>query len=61
MAKLKITLTRSLIGRNEQQKATVKALGLHKTQSSVVQEDTPVIRGMIKKVDFLLKVEEIAE
>jgi len=61
MAKLKITLTRSLIGRNEQQRATVKALGLKKTQSSVVQEDTPVIRGMIKKVDFLLKVEEIAE
>lgn len=61
MAKLKITLTRSLIGRNEQQKATVKALGLHKTHSSVVQENTPVIRGMIKKVDFLLKVEEIAE
>lgn len=61
MAKLKITLTRSLIGRNEKQRATVKALGLNKTQSSVVQEDTPVIRGMIKKVDFLLKVEEIAE
>lgn len=61
MAKLKITLTRSLIGRKEDQKATVKALGLHKTNSSVVQEDTPVIRGMIQKVDFLLKVEEIAE
>lgn len=61
MAKLKITLTRSLIGRNEQQRATVKALGLNKMQSSVVQEDTPVIRGMIKKVDFLLKVEEVAE
>lgn len=61
MAKLKITLTRSLIGRNEPQKATVKALGLNKMQSSVVKEDTPVIRGMIKKVDFLLKVEEIAE
>ncbi|MEM5794647.1 MAG: 50S ribosomal protein L30 [Bacillota bacterium] len=61
MAKLKITLTRSLIGRNEKQRATVKALGLNKMQSSVVQEDTPVIRGMIKKVDFLLTVEEIAE
>lgn len=61
MAKLKITLTRSLIGRTEEQKSTVKSLGLHKTNSTAVQEDTPVIRGMIRKVEFLLKVEEIAE
>jgi large subunit ribosomal protein L30 len=61
VAKLKITLTRSLIGRTEEQKNTVKALGLHKTNSTVVQEGTPVIRGMIRKVEFLLNVEEIAE
>lgn len=61
MAKLKITLTRSLIGRNEEQKATVRSLGLHKTNSVSIQEDTPVIRGMIKKVEFLLNVEEVAE
>jgi large subunit ribosomal protein L30 len=61
MAKLKITLTRSLIGRNEEQKSTVRSLGLHKTNSVSIQEDTPVIRGMIKKVEFLLNVEEVAE
>lgn len=59
MAKLKITLTRSLIGRPENQRATVKALGLGKTNSSVEQDDTAVIRGMIRKVEHLLTVEEI--
>ncbi|BBB91377.1 MAG TPA: 50S ribosomal protein L30 [Methylomusa anaerophila] len=57
MAKVKITLTRSLIGRPEDQRATVKALGLKKTNSSVTQEDTPVIRGMIRKVEHLVTVE----
>lgn len=57
MAKLKITLTRSLIGRPEDQRATVKALGLGKTNSSVVQEENPAIRGMIRKVEHLVKVE----
>ena len=57
MAKLKITLTRSLIGRPEDQRATVKALGLKKTNSFVVKEDTPVIRGMIRKVEHLICVE----
>lgn len=57
MAKLKITLTRSLIGRPEDQRATVKALGLGKTNSSVVQEDTPAIKGMIRKVEHLVTVQ----
>lgn len=57
MANLKITLKRSLIGRPEDQRATVKALGLKKTNSSVVQEDNPVIRGMIRKVEHLVVVE----
>lgn len=57
MAQLKITLTRSLIGRPEDQRATVKALGLGKTNSSVVQDDNPAIRGMIRKVEHLVKVE----
>jgi len=61
MAKLKITLTRSVIGRPEDQKATVKALGLKKTNSFVVQEDTPVIRGMIRKVEHLICVETETE
>ena len=61
MAKLKITLIRSLIGRQEDQRATVKALGLGKTNSSVTQDDSPAIRGMIRKVVHLVKVEEVQE
>jgi large subunit ribosomal protein L30 len=61
MAKLKITLIRSLIGRPEDQRATVKALGLGKTNSSVVQDDSPVIRGMVRKVVHLVSVEEVQE
>jgi large subunit ribosomal protein L30 len=59
MAKLKITLTRSVIGRPEDQRATVKALGLGKMHSSVVQEDSAVIKGMIRKVEHLVTVEEV--
>jgi large subunit ribosomal protein L30 len=58
VAKLKITLVRSLIGRPENQRVTVRTLGLTKTNRSVLQEDTPQIRGMINKVAHLLKVEE---
>ncbi|WP_378955011.1 50S ribosomal protein L30 [Pelosinus sp. sgz500959] len=61
MATLKITLTRSLIGRPEDQRATVKALGLKKTNSFVIQDDTPVIRGMVRKVEHLVTVEEIQD
>ena len=57
MAKLQITLTRSVIGRPETQRKTVEALGL-KTNSSVVVEDNPAIRGQINKVKHLLTVEE---
>jgi large subunit ribosomal protein L30 len=61
MAKLKITLTRSLIGRPEDQRRTVKALGLGKTNSSVIQENNSVIKGMIHKVEHLLTVEELQD
>ncbi len=61
MAKLKITLTRSLIGRPENQRATVKALGLGKTNSSVIHEENDAIRGMIRKVEHLVTVEEVQE
>lgn len=61
MAKLKITLVRSLIGRPEDQRATVKALGLGKTHSAVVQDDSPAIRGMVRKVEHLVSVEEIKD
>ncbi len=57
MAKLKITLVKSVIGYTEDQKLTVRALGLRKINTSAVQEDNPVIRGMIHKVQHLVKVE----
>ncbi|MBS3937734.1 MAG: 50S ribosomal protein L30 [Peptococcaceae bacterium] len=56
MTKLQITLTRSLIGRPEDQRATCRALGLQKTNSTVIHSDTPAIRGMIKKVAHLVVV-----
>ncbi|CCO07816.1 50S ribosomal protein L30 [Desulfotomaculum varum] len=58
MAKLKITLVRSLIGRPEAQRKIVRALGLGKTNSVVEKSDSPAIRGMINKVAHLVKVEE---
>lgn len=60
MAKqLQITLKRSLIGRPEKQRVTVRALGLRKRHHSVTQEDNPAIRGMIKKVSHLVEVKEV--
>ena len=60
MAKqLKITQIKSGIGKLEAQKRTIKALGIKKMNGSVIQEDTPVIRGMITAVRHLVKVEEI--
>lgn len=58
MAKLSITLQKSLIGRKKDHIATVNALGLRKIGKTVEKEDTPQIRGMINKVNYLLKVEE---
>ncbi|GGM34760.1 50S ribosomal protein L30 [Paraliobacillus quinghaiensis] len=60
MAKnLEITLMRSVIGRSEVQKATVKTLGLRKIRQSVVREDTPAVRGMLNKVSHLVTVKEV--
>lgn len=60
MAKqLKITLKKSVIGRNEKQRKTIEALGLKKIGQTVVHDDTPAIRGMIHKTDFMLDVEEV--
>jgi large subunit ribosomal protein L30 len=57
--KLKITQTKSVIDRIEPQKRTIKALGLGRPNRSVIQQDTPQVRGMIQKVIHLVKVEEI--
>ena len=59
MAQVKVILTKSLIGRPADQRATVKALGLKKTNSQVVKEVTPQIEGMLHKVRHLVKVEEV--
>ena len=58
MAKLSITLIKSGIGYEEDQKRTLKALGFHRLHESVVHEDSRAIRGMINKVRHLVKVEE---
>lgn len=59
LANLKIKLKRSKIGRKKDQIATIEALGLKKIGQTVIKEDTPQIRGMVKKVDFMLDVEEV--
>ena len=59
--KLRITQVRSAIGREFDQKGTLKALGIRKLNSTVIKEDTPQIRGMIRKIRHLLVVEEIEE
>ncbi|GEN34806.1 MULTISPECIES: 50S ribosomal protein L30 [Aneurinibacillus] len=61
MAKLQITLKRSLIGRTQKQKATVAALGLRKIHQTVVKEDNAAMRGMVEKVKHMVEVKEIAE
>ncbi|MGK9430661.1 50S ribosomal protein L30 [Bacillus atrophaeus] len=58
MAKLEITLKRSVIGRPEDQRVTARTLGLKKTNQTVVHEDNAAIRGMINKVSHLVSVKE---
>ena len=57
--KLEITQVRSVSGRPEKQRRTLRALGLTKNQTSVVQNDTPAIRGMINQIPHMLSVREI--
>ena len=57
--KLKITQTRSIVDQIEPQKRTIKALGLCRPNYSVVHNDSPQIRGMIRKVFHLVKVQEL--
>jgi large subunit ribosomal protein L30 len=53
---LNIKLVKSIIGRNEKQRAIVRGLGLTKLNSQVIREDRPEIRGMINKIVFMLEV-----
>ena len=59
MSKIKIIQTRSIIDRPKDQKKTIEALGLGRPNWEKVHNDTPQIRGMIRKVTHLVKVEEI--
>lgn len=58
MAKLRITWIKSGIGYPQDQKRTLKALGFHRLNQSVTQDDRPSVRGMINKVKHLVRVEE---
>lgn len=55
---LRITLIKSVIGYSQRHKGTVRALGLRRMHQTVEQEDTPVIRGMLSKVNHLVSIEE---
>ncbi len=59
MTQLKVTQRRSVIDRPRDQKDTIRRLGLHRINDTVVKEDRPEIRGMISKVAHLVDVEEV--
>ncbi len=61
MSRLKVTLKHSAIGRPENQRDQLKGLGLRKIGQSRVLENTPAVRGMVKKVLHLVDVEEVAD
>ena len=55
--KIKVTLVKSVIGKNKKIRQTLKGLGLNKLNKTVILNNTPAIRGMIEKVSFLVRVE----
>ena len=59
MAKLRVKYVRSSIGYPQDQKDTIRALGLRKLQHTVEHDDNPAVRGMIRKVIHLVQVEEV--
>lgn len=59
MSQLRITQVRSVIGRPQDQRDTVRSLGLKRIRHTVTQPDRPEIRGMIDKVPHLVEVEEV--
>ena len=61
MSKLKVTQRRSVIDRPKDQKSTVRRLGLHRINDSIIKDDTPDVRGMIAKVQHLVEVEMVEE
>lgn len=61
MSKIKVIQTKSIIDRPKNQKKIIEALGLGRPNWEIVHNDTPQIRGMIKKVTHLVRVEEVKE
>lgn len=59
MGKIKVIQTKSVIDRPNDQKLTIEALGLGRPNWEIIHNDTPQIRGMIRKVSHLVKVEEV--
>ena len=57
MARLKVTWTKSSIGYKSDQRETLQCLGLRRMHQSVVREDSPSLRGMLRKVSHLVEVE----
>ena len=57
--KVRVTQKRSCIGRQEGHRRTIRALGIKRHQQSVVHELTPAIEGMIKKISYMVEVEEV--
>lgn len=57
--KLKITLVKSMIGRPEKHRKVLRGMGLTRMHKTVLLEDTPAIRGMVRAVTHLVKAEEI--
>ena len=56
---LRVELVRSLIGRPRKQREVIKGLGLRRVNSEVLRQDCPEIRGMIRKVEHLVRVEVV--
>jgi large subunit ribosomal protein L30 len=61
MSKIKIIQTKSIIDRPKDQKKTIEALGLGRPNWEKIHNDTPQIRGMVRKVTHLVRVEEIKD
>ncbi len=56
---LRITYVKSAIGYSMRHKATIRTLGLRRLNQSVVHDDTPTLRGMLAKVNHLVRIEEV--
>lgn len=61
MARVRVRLVRSLIGRKPKQRGTIRALGLRRINHTVEHDDTPELRGMLARVPHLVEIEEISE